>query len=1257
MGFTGYIGGRLRGLLGSSPGLTPRFGSHIGGAIGATSEFDFGGRSSASLVGEGVLGAASKLGRSLGQPQAPACTAMVGMLATPSLVTALPAEIAAPALTARAYLDTTDGLAAYNAVTLRKTAAILAPHQGTLFDMVEVARHVAPGAAEFPEAFARGRAAGVALVTHERAAALAQLARPGTTIEQAVQVANDFRVAVERIPTLSAGDLAYQRFVAGQMDVMAAQAIARAEVALAAKGIPPMAGGAPLSFLHPDQGGPVDLEPITDLVTLREYHAQAQLVDPTIVPARVEQDLHLFRAGDGSVWQFTSGEVFDNDLAPNFAARVLGEPYGTVSASVTWMRTTPTGVRVARDGVVTKLVPINRTIRRAPVPPEWLATRWSGALQDDVIRNQVIDWFLLDPGAVAHNMALVSHDAPAGFVDRLIRVNRGETAFTAGEYAVHHALAAVPDLPPFYKDLWERRLANQIPINLDNDAWERIIENVENLPDNVLETVAARRFDPHGTGFLADISDIDLRSQAGALHAQLKLRRSIVADAADLFRETVDPTWQRPFRVTINGVPLRLRYDSPKPGGQASGAVYMDQNGDRWMFKKQYSFGHGGSAYGNAEAEAAQNRIARRLGVESAEADVIVLDGRAGVVTRWYEGSDEGVDWSGLDGDQAHDLVDAWVIDMLTGNTDTHTGNVLTLDTGRVVKIDNGFAMRPPPLGRLDEAPRDPGRLYVTFWGRLTRQGYYANDSIVSGFDPNQVNALLDRLENLTDDEVDDLVRDGVTSWAEYNEYQGSTSDAADLAERLVELMQVRRFFVRDEVNRRFDQLKASNYPEFANWTPQPVRRPPGIPPTMSYDDATPDVQQTGPGFPQGGGGTTTPSSTPTTTPTPTPTPTPTTTPTPTIPQPPGAATAVGLQQHLGLAQDQEVNNVINALGAVSTSRLARVNRIRIAQDPGNHFEFDILHMRSAIGEPMTVRIVERGAEIKLVTTLQAQRVAALAGVPVLDQRLVFVWHRDQFGLVHDRILEARSTHLAGHPSRFAQLHPSPTPPSLAIPPDLTLLPDLPRAAQADIVRNHILDWFVGNDDVPAQNMARNGEGRLVMINRPHAFMWLDDNRDAGLFSNNGVMPGEDVFLGHSVPIGTPQWHGPPMARRGKGEFPIYEAFWDAVRNNRISGFNNDFRPAAENVLDRIAQLTDADIDHLVEQLADAAEAVQAAGATSTNVPDWINRSELKSILKSRRSRIRQVWDPFLDEVELRQHPSGQQALFAEQEPVHVVPV
>lgn len=145
---------------------------------------------------------------------------------------------------------------------------------------------------------------------------------------------------------------------------------------------------------------------------------------------------------------------------------------------------------------------------------------------------------------------------------------------------------------------------------------------------------------------------------------------------------------------------LQLSGDQPDYTGSHGMQVYRDHQGD-WSLKQPKP-----SLSFTVPLEAAAANLQRSMGLEAPESHVINHQGQPAVVSKWYPNSTQAFQkpprLTDLSPEDHMTIQKNHVLDWLIGNHDSHVGNWMRTEDGKLVSIDKGQAVKYFGQDRLD---------------------------------------------------------------------------------------------------------------------------------------------------------------------------------------------------------------------------------------------------------------------------------------------------------------------------------------------------------------------------------------------------------------------------------------------------------------------------------------------------------------------------------------------------------------------------
>ena len=201
---------------------------------------------------------------------------------------------------------------------------------------------------------------------------------------------------------------------------------------------------------------------------------------------------------------------------------------------------------------------------------------------------------------------------------------------------------------------------------------------------------------------------------------------------------------------------LQLSNDQPDYTGSHGMQVYQDEQGD-WSFKqpkKSLSF--------TVPLEAAAATLQRKMGLEAPESYAIDHPNGPAVVSKWYPDSHQ--EWQtpprldSLHPDDQMTIQKNHALDWLIGNHDSHVGNWMRTNDGKLVSIDKGQAAKYFGRDRLDPDFHPNYYAREPIYNQLWRDHASGRGQML---DPRQgeLGQFVKQVQSMPDDELKDLFR------------------------------------------------------------------------------------------------------------------------------------------------------------------------------------------------------------------------------------------------------------------------------------------------------------------------------------------------------------------------------------------------------------------------------------------------------------------------------------------------------------------
>lgn len=252
-------------------------------------------------------------------------------------------------------------------------------------------------------------------------------------------------------------------------------------------------------------------------------------------------------------------------------------------------------------------------------------------------------------------------------------------------------------------------------------------------------------------------------------------------------------------------------------------AEYVDQFGKEYIFKPRNPNSGKGEAYEKyrAEIEHAGNRLGRAFGLSTPESSLETLDtpeyGMAygqmqkrlpNIVGEMLNGFDFG----GMSKQMMVDLAIEHMFDYMTSQDDTHGGNALITDKGRVIGIDKGRVFRDP--GRWNGLTTDPWDLntnantvYASMYSAI-KDGKYTKEELDAVYFA--ARNRVKRMQKINDDKLAAIIEDGFQNMPKIN-MSYATVDGKKVSN---DIDGVKEFFFdrKNNLAERFDTLWTEVY-------------------------------------------------------------------------------------------------------------------------------------------------------------------------------------------------------------------------------------------------------------------------------------------------------------------------------------------------------------------------------------------------------------------------------------------------------------
>lgn len=209
---------------------------------------------------------------------------------------------------------------------------------------------------------------------------------------------------------------------------------------------------------------------------------------------------------------------------------------------------------------------------------------------------------------------------------------------------------------------------------------------------------------------------------------------------------------------------LQLSGDQPDYGGSHGMKVYQDHQGD-WSLKQPKP-----SLSFTVPLEAAAANLQRSMGLEAPESYVINHQGRPAVVSKWYPNSTQAFQkpprLHELHPDDQMEIQKNHALDWLIGNHDSHVGNWMRTQDGKLVSIDKGQAGKYFGHDRLDPQfhpnyyAREP--IYNQLW-----RDHAAGRGQMHDPRTGELGAFVQQVQSIPDEKLKGMFRDYAHSAAQ----------------------------------------------------------------------------------------------------------------------------------------------------------------------------------------------------------------------------------------------------------------------------------------------------------------------------------------------------------------------------------------------------------------------------------------------------------------------------------------------------------
>ncbi|MHB9037886.1 MAG: minor capsid protein [Armatimonadota bacterium] len=211
--------------------------------------------------------------------------------------------------------------------------------------------------------------------------------------------------------------------------------------------------------------------------------------------------------------------------------------------------------------------------------------------------------------------------------------------------------------------------------------------------------------------------------------------------------DAVDNAWAE------HGKPTKFKYDGKaKVGGAHEKEFWLDENGDKWLFKPVSKSADDFIAHG----EEAAYKIGRLIDPDCVEVRTIRLNNRTGSIQKWRNDLAAKYDFSGFDvadlsPDEIAQVQREHVLDWLIGNHDGHSKQFLRSKSGKVYGIDKAqlFKFLGSDKLSIDYHPNGVCGESEPFYNTLFRAARQGKVSV----DPSTTVRYIREVERISDDD------------------------------------------------------------------------------------------------------------------------------------------------------------------------------------------------------------------------------------------------------------------------------------------------------------------------------------------------------------------------------------------------------------------------------------------------------------------------------------------------------------------------
>lgn len=182
-------------------------------------------------------------------------------------------------------------------------------------------------------------------------------------------------------------------------------------------------------------------------------------------------------------------------------------------------------------------------------------------------------------------------------------------------------------------------------------------------------------------------------------------------------------------------------------GGAGQKQFYQDKQGNKFLFKLATKKGTGKPHPMRAFVQSSFSEIAQEIKPAHPKIETVKLDGKVGAIYPFLPGGDppslQGQSPSDLSPSETWDVAEEHVIDWLTSQHDSHPGNFLRTEDGRIIGIDKeqGYKYFGDDKLSIDYHPNSKYGEQEPFYNTLWRD--WSNGKV--NFDPQKLGASIDK--------------------------------------------------------------------------------------------------------------------------------------------------------------------------------------------------------------------------------------------------------------------------------------------------------------------------------------------------------------------------------------------------------------------------------------------------------------------------------------------------------------------------------